>query len=103
MSRDFHLGRMRSSDMDAFIKCDRGSAQRFERHGSCNVGETHKPFSTMQGQATDRAHCLGSIEQSKTFLNFQLQRLNLSALKCDATRQSLALLESFAFTDGNYR
>jgi len=96
---NFDLSRMRTSGMDTLIESNRRPAHCFESHRPGRVGETYKPFRSMQGQTADGHHRLSAVEQSQPFLYFERKRFDLRASQSGGARHPFASVESFAFAD----
>ena len=103
MSGNFHLTRMRSRRVNAFIKRDRRSFQSFERHRAGNIGQPRQSFGAIQRQPADSTHRLRSVQQRQAFLDFQLNGCDPARRKRFGARQSFALVERFAFADRRER
>src|SRR6185312_8654918 len=74
MGGDRDLAGMRADGVNASIEGRGRTAQRFQRHGSGQIAEFHKPDGADERQRADGGDRLGSVQQGEAFLGLEGER-----------------------------
>src|SRR5262245_47334828 len=90
---------VRTNAMNTFVKSYWSSAQSLEGHRAGNICHSYESLSTMQSKTTNCDHRLRSIQESKSFLDLELQAFHFGALQCVGAWQTLSLIKRFTFAN----
>jgi hypothetical protein len=93
------LAGMRSRVVQPRIERRGCALQRFERHGTGNIGQARDAFRAQNRQPADGVHRLCAVEKGEPFFRFQSDRFQLRATQCLCARSSFAREKRFAFAD----
>ena len=71
MARHRLLAGMRTRVVNARIKRDRRSFQRFEGHRAGDIGDAGESFRAEEGEPADGVHRLGAIQEREAFFGLR--------------------------------
>src|SRR5271165_214675 len=93
------LALVRTRGVYAGVEGNGRAEHRFERHGTCQVGNRSNPLRAKQREPTDSAHCLGAIQESEALLGSKTNGFDPGGMQGGSTLLNRAAIQTLALAN----